>query len=537
MRYRYFLPAFVMTFTWQHAYAQPNLQTILTINGINGQGLGSSILYLGDVNGDSLPDFGISARGFRKFYVYFGGKRVLDDVPDAEFTGGLNAIAGDFNGDGLIDLVTIKEVTTDLPDNDTAFVFMGKPGPGLMIESKPVVLISGESRSAEFGRFMAVGDLNKDGYDELVIASPSQSNPPKRVLGKVYVFMGKEQFNGVPDFTGIGSDSAASSIYGWEAQIQDVNGDGYPDLIVGSTYNNNATGEYWTRLHVYRGGPNFMFDASQPHQLIESRKFDFGDIAKWWLMYAKALDFNNDGRADINVVHSDWNRKESFVFLSDADSIRLYPQIFIPLPGGAQWFWASRPSHSAGDINGDGYPDFAIRVGLAQLIYYQGSNRGFERFIMATSQHGFSDQYGTQLALVGDQNGDEVRDIATNIAFEDGTPSRVIVLGGNSNLPVGLEALDEQRKNSTISEVYPNPFHSRTHIRVSRKYDANVKVQISDMLGRNIRTLHNGPLQNDNTVLTWDAKSTDGHFVPAGIYLVIISDGMELTTKPLVLLR
>ncbi len=536
MRYRYFLPAFVMMFTWQHAYAQPNLQTILTINGINGQGLGSSILYLGDVNGDSLPDFGISARGFRKFYVYFGGKGVLDDVPDAEFKGGINAIAGDFNGDGLLDLVT----TSHQNSYDTARVFLGTQKAGLIIDATPSFIIVSDRLQGgqDFGRFMAVGDLNKDGYDDLVIASPSQSNPPKRVLGKVYVFMGKEQFNGVPDFTGIGSDSAASSIYGWEAQIQDVNGDGYPDLIVGSTYNNNATGEWWSRIHIYRGSSNFTFDATKPDQLIESRKLSIGE--KWYLNDARILDFNNDGREDIFVTHSDYLRIRSFVFLSTEDSVENTPRILVEKPTGAAGFFADRTVHDPGDINGDGHRDFAFRCHpggpLSFLIYDQGSIRGLIQHSIARSQRpGGADYYGYDGAIpVGDQNGDGIQDV---LACEFGGFGFAHLLAGSRELPVGVETLDEAGRSFANSEVYPNPFHSQTHIRVSRKYDANVKVQISDMLGRNIRTLHNGPLQNDNTVLTWDAKSTDGHFVSAGIYLLIISDGMELTTKPLVLLR
>lgn len=248
------------------------------------------------------------------------------------------------------------------------------------------------------------------------------------------------------------------------------------------------------------------------------------------------MDFNNDGRADINVVHSDWNRKESFVFLSDADSIRLYPQIFIPLPGGAQWFWASRPSHSAGDINGDGYPDFAIRVGLAQLIYYQGSNRGFERFIMATSQHGFSDQYGTQLALVGDQNGDEVRDIATNIAFEDGTPSRVIVLGGNRNLPVGLETIDNLPWNANLS-AYPNPFWSQTTLHFDIDRTGIVTIRIVDVLGRKVRLLREGWMHAGEQWIAWDGMDDNGQPVPPGVYFYQVNTQQSVMTGSVIFVR
>lgn len=542
MRYRYLLPAFVTMLAWQCAFTQPALLPIQEFIGTWNQGFGNHVVGLSDMNGDGKPDFGISSYGESKFYLYFGGKDVLDTEPDAVLPGGVVAVAGDFNGDGMRDLVLTKRATSDLPDMDTVFIFFGKRGPGLGIDLTSPVLIAGEARSAGFGYSMAVGDLNRDGYDDLVIGASTQGDPIKRIGGKVFIYMGKPFFDGIPDFTGMTGDYGATTQFGSNLQIADVNGDSYPDIVVSAHFNRmNHPDSVWQRLYIYRGGPAFAFDATKPNQLIESRRFDFGDVRYWSLDHAKVMDFNNDGLADVCVRHKDWWNLRVFVFLAIPDSIKLYPEIFIEKPPGMEGFYWDAGKYP-GDINADGHKDFAFRCfpvpgPISRLIFYQGANRGFVPFPFASSQFGPTNYYGSTIALVGDQNGDGVDDIGVNTSNSNTSNGGAIILAGNRNLPVGIEVIDNIARDPTIHSAYPNPFHAYTNITIENEQPGNATVVVTDALGRVVRRVHEGELHAGKCSLRWDGTTDRESLAPSGVYFYRVIMGNEVTGGPLFLIR
>jgi hypothetical protein len=98
--------------------------------------------------------------------------------------------------------------------------------------------MDGEQTTAYLGRSVAgAGDVNGDGYDDVLIGSPGYDLTASATLdvGRVYLYLGSASGLDLSPswlFTGTqASQSVGVSVAG----IRDVNGDGYDDIAVGSS--------------------------------------------------------------------------------------------------------------------------------------------------------------------------------------------------------------------------------------------------------------------------------------------------------------
>ena len=85
--------------------------------------------------------------------------------------------------------------------------------------------------------------------------------------------------------------------------------------------------------------------------------------------------------------------------------------------------------------------------------------------------------------------------------------------------------------------TYPNPFNPQTTVSLSLPADASVQVQVFDLAGRLLRTLHDGPLAAGDHQLVWNGRSDDGRVLPSGVYLVRAGDGATVAHKKVVLAK
>ncbi|MFH0991077.1 MAG: FG-GAP and VCBS repeat-containing protein [bacterium] len=169
--------------------AQTSLRNLLEGYGTPGSddGLGSGIIGLGDINNDGWDDFAVSAIGIHKTFLYFGGPKILDAAPDIVLKGGGRMSIGDLNGDGRKDLVIRQSVTTG--NIDTLLVYFGKQpslASPLSLDTIPGFIFYSETGVDMYGYSFAIGDLNADGFDDLVVSASWYSS----YRGKIYVYLG-----------------------------------------------------------------------------------------------------------------------------------------------------------------------------------------------------------------------------------------------------------------------------------------------------------------------------------------------------------
>ena len=196
----------------------------------------------------------------------------------------------------------------------------------------------------------------------------------------------------------------------------DVNGDGYPDALVGA-YGSG-------RAYVYLGGPSGFSSTTQPITLMGSASVPNSAFGR---AIFSAGDTNGDGYPDVIVEDFGSN---AYMFQGTPSGLGPAQQMSLTGTGLVP----------VGDINGDGYAD-VVAIGLENLaLPYFGSPLG----LVPSPQPVSLAAQG--LAAVGDVNGDGYADVAVGFTVYLGDPSgafvqRPVVLsppaGAGTTLPVG----------------------------------------------------------------------------------------------------
>ena len=271
-----------------------------------GDGFGYSIAGLGDVNGDGIADFAVGAPGDDRaganaglVYVYHGGRppsgraamELEPPAPGGQF--GISvASAGDFNGDGVPDLAVGANWHLDRGEpRGRVMVYFG----GRAMHARPDWSADGPDPAGWFGIVAGAGDLNGDGYDDLVVGA-GRARGSTRASGAAYVYFGGAHAKTDPALVLPGNQTGDGFGYAVAAP-GDLDGDGWPDLVV-SASGSDASAPGAGAVKVYRGGPGM--DA-KPDVVIT------GDAAgdAFGTTVAAAGDLDGDGLADL-LVGSCW---------------------------------------------------------------------------------------------------------------------------------------------------------------------------------------------------------------------------------------
>lgn len=290
--------------------------------GDNATTLGFAVASAGDTDGDGLEDFIISAPrphvdGRARVYLVTGrtGAFELNATIQlhgaADFDGAGRSIAGggDLNGDGFDDFVVGADELGSRGDlTGGAYVVHG-PVVGNLDLGVSAVRIDGEGAGDRAGWSVAVaGDLNADGFDDLIIGAPFHSNP-LREAGAVYVLLGPLDHDlnlAEADARLLGTEAGEQA--GWSLTgVGDMNGDGFDDIAIGAHGNSQNGLEAGAVYIVY--GP-ILGD----HSLAEADVILLGERPAERVGQAVAgrCDINGDGLGDL-VIGAHLSRAAGFV--------------------------------------------------------------------------------------------------------------------------------------------------------------------------------------------------------------------------------
>jgi hypothetical protein len=164
--------------------------------------LGNVVAGLGDVNGDGYADVAVGADLYSHFQVqegrvtvflgFPGGLRpraawVVESDQDYAFLGKIGP-AGDTNGDGYDDVIVGAPYYDD-GESDEGRVYLYE-GSATGLDHRPAASRTSNFSTAGFGHAVSgAGDVNGDGYADIVVGAPGCDHPETQE-GRVYVYLG-----------------------------------------------------------------------------------------------------------------------------------------------------------------------------------------------------------------------------------------------------------------------------------------------------------------------------------------------------------
>jgi len=88
-------------------------------------------------------------------------------------------------------------------------------------------------------------------------------------------------------------------------------------------------------------------------------------------------------------------------------------------------------------------------------------------------------------------------------------------------------------KEFVLGKNYPNPFNPSTTIPIAIPVQSEVKLNVYNILGEEVKTLHDGALEAGRYWFDWDGKNQAGSQVASGVYIYRLSTsrGVHLTAK------
>ncbi len=320
-------------------------------------------LDVADVNGDGFPDLLVNYEWTGRIRVVFhpgaglSPDRYWPAVDVGTFANAENAAFGDFDDDGIVDIVVVQGIEHHR-DPSAVRILWGEtpPDPHTPLSAYTWTQGARLPESVGLGQYLyvKVADLDGDGFPDVVVGGRAARlaggrQTPEALEGLVWT--GIRWFRNPLAYGGDPRDPAQWRVYAIDPAVPsghgfvfaDLDRDGFLDLVI-----NNAD---WDTLDekkailLYRNpGPVAVKEPWPVVELYRSPEF-------YGKEQVAVADLDGDGWPDIvaqseNVVHVFWNRGGEGGFVFDHEKIEKPPALR----------WRSRPIAVA-DLNGDGRPD------------------------------------------------------------------------------------------------------------------------------------------------------------------------------------
>ncbi len=377
-----------------------------------------------------------------------------------------------FNSDtGLAQLLVANAITQNVTVTYVGLSDIAAGTGGFVINGQGASNYSG-------GSVASAGDVNGDGFADLIVGASGSELPAGRFVGRSYVVFGKST-NTAIDLSAIDAGTGGGFVMNGEspydssgfcvATAGDINGDGLADLIVGTFTGNSVSRSYVVfgkstataiDLSGIAGGIGGFVINSQ------------GASDASGVGVASAGDVNGDGLVDLIVgsTRSGGTGRGYVVFgkstttAIDLSGIAGGTGGFV-INGEAGGDYCGYSVAGAGDVNGDGLADLIIgamysnpgagdNAGRSYVVFGKSTTTAINLSAITAGTGGFVingqseyDYSGRSVASAGDVNGDGLADLIVGAkdsdpAAGDGAGRSYVVFGKSTTTAIDLSGID-----------------------------------------------------------------------------------------------
>ncbi len=386
-----------------------------------------------------------------------------------------------------------------------------------------------------FGVATAGGDVDGDGFQDLIIGEPDAS--------KVFVVHGASSFPfvvsipGAPGSVTTIQETVAEWFTGISVDAGDIDKDGRDDILVGS-YDDTVGNHFHTgKATLILGGnlvrgSTFTLQKTQTNitRFLSQNQYDelgsdvaFGDVDGDSfldvILAARASSYAGDmycGAAHVVFGQLDWDH---LVFVDSGET-----------PVTSIWGYSDNGHYgepmTCGDVTGDVYAEVVLSGysrRVASVLASSNMQPSIELETYDPEQLFDSDQIGDlygRTVLIGDVSGDGIGDLLVTAKWYDGLGrnssgavfayygERATAIGDTPSLPPGAAARIMN---------YPNPFSRSTAITVTGLRGRESWIDVYDVSGRRVTGL---PLtsRDNKASTTWDGTDASGRPCASGVY-------------------
>ena len=287
------------------------------------EGSGETLSAVGDVTGDGTPDLLVGARNDSSYSNYAGAAWILNgpasgggsfSSADVRIYGTSSSYMfgssvsglGDVNGDGVADFAASSP---GYYRSGTGYVgrlsvFFG-PVAGALLDTDADAAVYGTSSTGYLGyegyALGEAGDIDGDGYDDLLVVHPEEHDGSNTYAGAIYI-VGGDGLTGdvellLADGKLLGSSSGVMlGLYGG-AGVGDIDLDGQDDLLVGASQTSDHGSNSGTAYLVTGpiAGTSYVSDAARATFCGD------GSSVKAGAALAGGVDITGDGMLDLLV--------------------------------------------------------------------------------------------------------------------------------------------------------------------------------------------------------------------------------------------
>lgn len=337
-------------------------------------------VYHEDVNGDGYTDVVITgytptsrpAAGAQPGQILLNNgnntfRAATGDRPQTEWA--REVLVADFNNDNIPDIFIADHGWDAHPFPGFRNQLLLGTGQGFTDATDRLPVLSDFSHNA------AVGDINGDGFIDILVTNPPQGNAAKAPY--LLINRGNARFDLDRARLPASFVRVDNGEYAWAVELADLDNDGRADMIIG-----RKQGLTTLPSRIYWNPGNGDFSNAAVTHLPDMRRFVSGD--KYEIIEIKAYDVNRNGRLDLMMTaYNSSFRGTGIQLLSNAGNRQFVDSTDVCLSGVTQ-----DPDNVRGtpfhlrqvDVNFDGVQDFvAIKnddPSAQTTLFFEGSGGG-----------------------------------------------------------------------------------------------------------------------------------------------------------------